>query len=103
MKKKRWFWVITFLVVVLSCISLCACSHEEPGPKTVVYNGKTYMIDEEAGTISDSEHVYRYEVSGGALRSVIALSIRMVLVIIGLGVEMLDMVGGVMTMMKHFT
>ena len=65
MKKKRWFWVITFLVFVLSCISLCACSHEEPGPKTVVYNGKTYMIDEEAGTISDSEHVYRYEVSGG--------------------------------------
>lgn len=64
MKKKRWFWLITFVAVFISCISLCACSHEEPGPKTVAYNGKTYTIDEEAMTISDQENVYKYEIEG---------------------------------------
>ncbi len=64
MKKKKWFLVISVLVIILSCVGLCACSREEPGPKTVVYNGKTYTIDEEAGTISDNKYTYTYEVSG---------------------------------------
>lgn len=40
-------------------------TYENDKRKAGVYSGKTYTIDEEAMTISDGEHTYRYEVNGG--------------------------------------
>lgn len=56
-------WIAGFFVVLL-CICLGACSREESGPKTVVRNNKTYTIDDEAMTISDGKHTYRYQIQG---------------------------------------
>ena len=63
MKQRKIKKVIVLIVCALALAFLCACSREEPGPKTVVYNGRTYTIDDEAMTISDGEYTYRYEVS----------------------------------------
>lgn len=64
MRQRNLKKVIMLAVLAVVFVFLCACSREEPGPKTVVYSGKTYTIDEEAMTISDGEYTYRYEVSG---------------------------------------
>ncbi len=60
--KKRSF--VQILLMIMICMFICACSREEPGPKTVVYNGTIYTIDDEAMTISDGKNTYRYEGNG---------------------------------------
>ena len=62
-ENKCTLFVRIFLLVVL-CVFICACSREEAGPNTVVYNGALYTIDDEAMTISDGTHTYRYEGRG---------------------------------------
>ena len=64
-ENKCTLFVRIFLLVVL-CVFFCACSHEEPGPKTVVYNGITYTVDKDACTISDGKNTYRYEATGSS-------------------------------------
>lgn len=65
MKKRNMLKKFLMILVSMCLLAvLCACFREEPGPKTVVHNGKTYTVDQENLTISDGEHVYRYEVKG---------------------------------------
>lgn len=65
MRQRNLKKAVALLMFAFVFAFLCACSRKEPGPKTVVYDGKTYTIDEEAMTISDDEYTYRYQVSGG--------------------------------------
>lgn len=64
MRQRNLKKVIMLIMLAFVFSFLCACSREEQGPKTVVHNGKTYTIDEEAMTISDGEYIYRYKVIG---------------------------------------
>ena len=64
MKENKSKIFMLFLFMMAMCILLCACSREEPGPKTVIYNGTTYTIDEDAMTIFDGKNTYGYEVQG---------------------------------------
>lgn len=64
MRQRNLKKVIMLIMLAFVFSFLCACSREEQGPKTVVHNGKTYTIDEEARTITDGEYLYRYEVNG---------------------------------------
>ena len=64
MKENRCKVFVMLFIMITMCILLCSCSREEPGPKTVIYNGTTYTIDEDAMTIFDGKNTYGYEVQG---------------------------------------
>lgn len=64
MKENRCKVFVMLFIMITMCIFLCSCSHEEPGPKTVIYNGTAYTVDEDAKTIFDGKNTYGYEVHG---------------------------------------
>ena len=65
--KRFCLWVAALLLV----FTLCGCqSKESPDPYDVAYNGKTYTVDQDQGTIACDGVVYRFAVSGGGGNSV---------------------------------
>ena len=53
-----------WIAVLLSVLTLCGCQNkEDPGPYDVAYDGKTYTVDQEQGTITCDGVVYQFEVS----------------------------------------
>ena len=64
------------LAVLLSlalALTLCACSGVEER-YTVSKNGTNYLVDTQAGTVTDGKHVYRYTISGSYERYTIELT-----------------------------
>ena len=60
MMKRFCLWI----AVLLSVLALCGCQNkEDPGPYDVAYDGKTYTVDQEQGTITCDGVVYQFEVS----------------------------------------
>lgn len=55
------------LLLLPLCLLLTACWGKEPTADTyeVERDGVTYTVDQQNGTISDGEHLYRFDVSGG--------------------------------------
>ena len=67
MIKRFCFWI----AVLLSALALCGCQNkEDPDHYDVAYDGKTYTVDQEQGTITCDGVVYRFEVSGSGGNSV---------------------------------
>ncbi len=58
------------LLPLLLLLALCACGVQDAGnaPYTVTQNGKDYLVDQEAGTVSDGQYTYSFTFSGDSDR-----------------------------------
>lgn len=60
-----------WIVVLLSVFTLCGCQGKEgQEPYDVTYNGETYTVDQEQGTITCDGVVYQFEISSRGGNSV---------------------------------
>lgn len=58
------------LLPLLLLLALCACGAQDAGnaPYTETRNGKDYVVDREAGTVSDGQYTYAFTFSGDSAR-----------------------------------
>lgn len=65
--KRFYLWI----AVLMLMFALCGCQGKgNPNIYDVTYNGKTYTVDQEQGTITCEKAVYRFKISGGGRKSV---------------------------------